>query len=162
MGEVFLELRKKQSHVQEVIKAEEEAFNKTLDKGLSIFEQRINVQPDLDEVVRELHESSFVDKTKEDLKKMPDAYEAAIPEVRRIRDRAHKVLFGPKKSYENEGALTKIITMAGESLMPQEDLAVIRGVDRFYNKTKKIMEASGDLAVKLFHDFITTAPDILL
>lgn len=39
MGDVFPELRKKQSHVQEVIKAEEEAFNKTLDTGISIFER---------------------------------------------------------------------------------------------------------------------------
>jgi alanine--tRNA ligase len=38
MGDVFPELLKKQSHVQEVIKAEEEAFNKTLDKGMRIFE----------------------------------------------------------------------------------------------------------------------------
>jgi alanine--tRNA ligase len=41
MGDVFPELRKKQSHVQEVIKAEEEAFNKTLDKGIAIFERSI-------------------------------------------------------------------------------------------------------------------------
>jgi alanyl-tRNA synthetase len=38
MGGVFPELRKKQSHVQDVIKAEEEAFNKTLDKGIGLFE----------------------------------------------------------------------------------------------------------------------------
>ncbi|MGD0412867.1 MAG: alanine--tRNA ligase [Verrucomicrobiota bacterium] len=37
MGDVFPELRKKQSHVQEVIKAEEEAFNKTLDRGIDLF-----------------------------------------------------------------------------------------------------------------------------
>jgi alanine--tRNA ligase len=37
MGGVFPELRKKQSHVQEVIKAEEEAFNKTLDRGIEVF-----------------------------------------------------------------------------------------------------------------------------
>ncbi len=34
MGDVFPELRKKQSHVQEVIKAEEGAFNRTLDAGI--------------------------------------------------------------------------------------------------------------------------------
>jgi alanyl-tRNA synthetase len=38
MGEVFPELRKKQSHVEEVIKAEEEAFNKTLDRGIKFFD----------------------------------------------------------------------------------------------------------------------------
>jgi alanyl-tRNA synthetase len=43
MGDVFPELRKKQSHVQEVIKAEEEAFNKTLDKGIAIFERSIRI-----------------------------------------------------------------------------------------------------------------------
>ena len=37
MGDVFPELRKKQSHVQEVIKAEEDAFNKTLDRGIGII-----------------------------------------------------------------------------------------------------------------------------
>jgi alanyl-tRNA synthetase/REP element-mobilizing transposase RayT len=39
MGDVFPEIRKKQSHVEEVIKAEEEAFNKTLDTGISVFER---------------------------------------------------------------------------------------------------------------------------
>jgi alanyl-tRNA synthetase len=39
MGDVFPELRKKQSHVQEVIKTEEEAFNKTLDRGIDMFEE---------------------------------------------------------------------------------------------------------------------------
>src|SRR6185369_2115127 len=38
MGHVFPELREKQQHVQEVIRAEEEAFNKTLDRGLQFFE----------------------------------------------------------------------------------------------------------------------------
>jgi alanyl-tRNA synthetase len=37
MGDVFPEIRKKQSHIQEVIKAEEEAFNKTLDRGIELF-----------------------------------------------------------------------------------------------------------------------------
>src|SRR5271169_1937229 len=37
IGSVFPEIRKKQSHVQEVLKTEEEAFNKTLDKGINIF-----------------------------------------------------------------------------------------------------------------------------
>ena len=38
IGDVFPELRKKQPHVQEVIKAEETAFNKTIDKGTELFE----------------------------------------------------------------------------------------------------------------------------
>ncbi|MDQ2659916.1 MAG: alanine--tRNA ligase-related protein, partial [Verrucomicrobiota bacterium] len=39
MGDVFPELCAKQEHVQEVLKREEEAFNRTLDKGIAIFEK---------------------------------------------------------------------------------------------------------------------------
>jgi alanyl-tRNA synthetase len=38
MGHVFPELRAKQDHIEEVIQREEEAFNKTLDKGIEQFE----------------------------------------------------------------------------------------------------------------------------
>ena len=39
MGQVFPEIREKQKHVQEVIKVEEEAFNKTLDRGIELFNE---------------------------------------------------------------------------------------------------------------------------
>ena len=42
MGDVFPEIRAKKKHVQEVIRTEEEAFNKTLDTGCEIFESAIN------------------------------------------------------------------------------------------------------------------------
>ncbi len=38
MGGVFPEIRAKQKHVEDVILQEEEAFNKTLDKGIALFE----------------------------------------------------------------------------------------------------------------------------
>ena len=38
MGDVFPELRAKQAQVAEVLRREEEAFNRTLDKGLALFE----------------------------------------------------------------------------------------------------------------------------
>ena len=41
MGDVFPEVRTKQKHVEEVLKREEEAFNKTLDKGIALFENEI-------------------------------------------------------------------------------------------------------------------------
>ncbi len=41
MGDVFPEIRAKQKHVEDVIRMEEEAFNKTLDRGIEIFEQEI-------------------------------------------------------------------------------------------------------------------------
>ncbi len=38
MGDVFPEIRAKKKQVQEVIQREEEAFNKTLDRGINLFE----------------------------------------------------------------------------------------------------------------------------
>lgn len=39
MGEAYPELKVKQSHCEMVIKAEEEGFNRTLDKGIELFEE---------------------------------------------------------------------------------------------------------------------------
>ena len=39
MGDVFPEIRAKAAHVKEVLLREEEAFNRTLDKGIEIFEK---------------------------------------------------------------------------------------------------------------------------
>ena len=39
MGEAFPEIREKQSHIENVIKAEEESFLRTLETGLGLFEQ---------------------------------------------------------------------------------------------------------------------------
>jgi alanyl-tRNA synthetase len=41
MGEVFPEVRARQPHVRDVIRAEEEAFNKTLDKGIALFNEEV-------------------------------------------------------------------------------------------------------------------------
>ena len=41
MGDVFAEVRVKQTTVQETIRREEEAFNRTLDIGINVFEQGI-------------------------------------------------------------------------------------------------------------------------
>jgi alanyl-tRNA synthetase len=41
MGDVFPEIRAKQKHVAEVLQREEEAFNKTLDKGIALFEAEV-------------------------------------------------------------------------------------------------------------------------
>ena len=37
MGDVFPEIRTRQKHVEEVLRREEEAFNRTLDKGIELF-----------------------------------------------------------------------------------------------------------------------------
>ena len=41
MGDVFPEIRAKQKHVEETLRREEEAFNRTLDKGMALFESEI-------------------------------------------------------------------------------------------------------------------------
>jgi alanyl-tRNA synthetase len=41
MGGIFPNIRERQKHVEEVLKREEEAFNKTLDKGIDLFEQAV-------------------------------------------------------------------------------------------------------------------------
>jgi alanyl-tRNA synthetase len=41
MGDVFSEVRAKQSKIKETIKREEEAFNRTIDAGMKLFEQKI-------------------------------------------------------------------------------------------------------------------------
>jgi alanyl-tRNA synthetase len=44
MGDVFPEIRAKKKHIQQVIHTEEEAFNKTLDKGIALFESYLEVK----------------------------------------------------------------------------------------------------------------------
>ena len=43
MGDVFPEIREKQKHVEDVLRREEEAFNKTLDRGIEEFNYAIGV-----------------------------------------------------------------------------------------------------------------------
>ena len=41
MGDVFPEVRTQQSKIKETIRREEEAFNKTLDRGIELFEREV-------------------------------------------------------------------------------------------------------------------------
>ncbi len=41
MGDIFPEIRAKKKHVQDVIRLEEEAFNKTLDRGIQLFDEAV-------------------------------------------------------------------------------------------------------------------------
>ncbi len=45
MGDVFPEIRAKQKHVEEVLAREEEAFNKTLDRGIELFNAEAAAAP---------------------------------------------------------------------------------------------------------------------
>ncbi|MGB0581263.1 MAG: alanine--tRNA ligase [Limisphaerales bacterium] len=48
MGEVFPELKAKQKHVEQVIRTEEEAFNRTLDRGIVLFEEEAGKKSESD------------------------------------------------------------------------------------------------------------------
>jgi alanyl-tRNA synthetase len=48
MGRVFPELRAKQDHIEQVIQREEEAFNKTLDKGIEMFDDIVRYGEELE------------------------------------------------------------------------------------------------------------------
>jgi alanyl-tRNA synthetase len=50
MGDVFPEIRTRKTQVQETIRTEEEAFNKTLDSGIEVFETALRRRGDLLEV----------------------------------------------------------------------------------------------------------------
>jgi len=54
MGHVFLEIRAKQDHVEEIIQREEKAFNSTLDKGLLVFNEVLQFLDLVDKGVQQL------------------------------------------------------------------------------------------------------------
>jgi len=54
MGDVFPEIRAKKKHVQEVIRREEEAFNKTLDRGIALFDETVQSQTICAEVIPQI------------------------------------------------------------------------------------------------------------
>ena len=53
MGHVFPEIRAKQKHVQEVINREEEAFNRTLDRGIAYFKLNLPDEQLTGKLIRE-------------------------------------------------------------------------------------------------------------
>lgn len=64
MGDVFPEIKEKQTYIKKVIKAEEESFNATLDRGIELFE----------DVVRRLNKNNQRVIPGEDVFKLYDTY----------------------------------------------------------------------------------------
>jgi alanyl-tRNA synthetase len=54
MGDVFPEIRARKKQVQETIRTEEEAFNKTLDRGIEIFEEIVRLEFELRKVAQSI------------------------------------------------------------------------------------------------------------
>ncbi len=74
MGHVFPEIRTKQDHIEQVIQREEEAFNRTLDKGLDLFESAVSTRKFLKSNVGEF--SEIIQRLEAVLKSLPDTYSA--------------------------------------------------------------------------------------
>lgn len=51
MGDVFPEVRTRRTHIEEVIELEEDAFNKTLDRGVEIFNEEVEKLPKMSKVI---------------------------------------------------------------------------------------------------------------
>ena len=69
MGDVFPEIRARKKQVQETIRTEEEAFNKTLDKGIEIFEEVIQKQENLAKRIYNLLTTSQILRNSQNSKK---------------------------------------------------------------------------------------------
>ena len=104
MGDVFPEIRAKQTQLKDLLKREEEAFSKTLDKGLSYFDFRVRDQELLFELVSRVHESGIVHESRRILAEVPDVYEAAISKLWEARERFREVL-RIKQGIEKESGL---------------------------------------------------------
>jgi alanyl-tRNA synthetase len=85
MGHVFPEIRVKREHIEEVIQREEEAFNKTLDRGIEIFEANIAYG----EVADEMGPHSW--DLESALKSATLTEEPPEPFLQKVQDAAHKV-----------------------------------------------------------------------
>jgi alanyl-tRNA synthetase/REP element-mobilizing transposase RayT len=80
MGHVFPEIRAKQKHVQEVIQREEEAFNKTLDVGIQIFESVIDEERGLRRTLEKAQQRLLAVQRK--ITDLPDAFAPAKDKLR--------------------------------------------------------------------------------
>src|SRR6185295_6442094 len=72
MGDVFPEIRTRKAQVQETIRIEEEAFNKTLDNGIAIFEGSLFELKMLKECISEI--PARLPGVKRELDSIPDTF----------------------------------------------------------------------------------------
>jgi alanyl-tRNA synthetase len=139
LGGVFPEIRARRDHVEQVIQREEEAFDKTLDRGLAIFEHRMKVQPEIDELCARLERSAFVRESREDLGKLPAAYEAGNQTLQRLNDRFYKTLVARRGA--SPDASNEPPSAAGDSLSA-DDWEFVEAVPALWREIRKLAEGS--------------------
>jgi alanyl-tRNA synthetase/REP element-mobilizing transposase RayT len=79
MGDVFPEIRARKKQVQETIRTEEEAFNKTLDKGIEIFETSVHELKTVNEFL--VNVPKTIDFISGGLRSAPDTFPIQIIEL---------------------------------------------------------------------------------
>ena len=83
MSHIFPEIKQRQEVVKNTIKTEEDAFNKTLDRGIDLFNERIQEQPAF---VAGLPKATartqqFTEKLRNKVQKLPDAFPSAVQQI---------------------------------------------------------------------------------
>ncbi|HEU5071040.1 MAG TPA: alanine--tRNA ligase [Verrucomicrobiae bacterium] len=78
-GDIFPEIRTKKKHVQDVIRLEEEAFNKTLDKGIEIFDASVRELETVNKFLLNIPQS--LDRVSNGLRSIPDTFPVSIKEL---------------------------------------------------------------------------------
>jgi alanyl-tRNA synthetase len=89
MGDVFPEIRAKKKHVQDVIRIEEESFNKTLDRGLELFELVLDTRKRFKSLVVEF--SAIINRVDTKIRLFPDNYKAAGNKLKDIEPDVEKL-----------------------------------------------------------------------
>ena len=89
MGDVFPEIRARKQQVQETIQREEDAFNKTLDKGLVLFESALTTRQFLKSKIGEF--SEIITRLEKNLKSLPDSYSSGRHRLKEIEADAEKL-----------------------------------------------------------------------
>ena len=109
MGDVFPEIRSKKKLVQETIQREEVAFNKTLDRGLELFETVLDARKRFKSVANEC--SEIIKRIDEKVVSLPDNYEASKNRMSELSDDVEKLSF-LAKSFENASQIQAISSVA--------------------------------------------------
>jgi alanyl-tRNA synthetase len=89
MGDVFPEICARKKQVQETIRTEEEAFNRTLDKGLDLFESALNTRKYFKSNIGEF--SEVIERLEKSLNNLPDSFSSGINRLNEMEVDAEKL-----------------------------------------------------------------------
>jgi alanyl-tRNA synthetase len=159
MGDVFPEIRQKQGQVRDVIRMEEEAFNKTLDDGLRLFGDFIQAQARAREQAMEYEPK--IRKLGERLTKLPDAQPTYSLRLQRIKSDFFEIFF--------EVAASHTFTDRLSSVGKRESLAFLKADPEFqvFEAVRKIYAlvnsaAKEEATEEKYNSLITSYEEVCL